>query len=292
MANQWEKELQEYRAKHYHVLTRGDLAHISLEALIAETSASQSTQIFLRQLSDPQVPLWDAFIHSIGDLQENELFAPLKPLLLHVTHLALLYGEEDFFQSPDKWSYLIEINDLWGPKTSGYFLLHPPALHKHIQQAEAVLGTPLPPTFVRFLNCTNGLGIYSQELFYVNGVGEARAFWHLLTDWSRPTYHEIASEWWRWQDLYADERQRDQEEGIIADRSDEQAAIPFAQTSDAWCFDRSKPDKTGEYPVFYWDHEQRLREEGVEYPSFEAWFLDEIIGGKLFEDDYDPQENV
>lgn len=78
MTTLWEQTLQEYRATHVHVLTREDLAHTSLEHLIADTSASRSTQTFLRQLADPRVSLWDAFVRSVQcvheDLQESDLF--------------------------------------------------------------------------------------------------------------------------------------------------------------------------------------------------------------------------
>jgi SMI1-KNR4 cell-wall len=289
MTDLWENILQEYRAKNYLVLTRDNLEQISLENLLANIPASQSTQALLRQLSNSRVSLWNAFIYGIQcaheNLQENDLFTPLKTLFEHVTRLTVLHGEDVAWKSPDQWSYLVEIVGLWGRRTPGYFLLHPPALREHVQQAETVLGVPLPPSFVRFLTCTNGLGFYARELEYIGGAGIARAFWPLLTQWGRPSYHEVASDWWQWQDMYAYERQRDQEEGIIADHLDEQIAIPFARTADAWCFDRSKPDEMGEYPVFYWDHELCNRETDVEYPSFEAWFLDGVIGGKLFEDD-------
>lgn len=288
MTNRWQRTLQEYRAKDYLVFAREDLAHISLENLIANTSASPSTQMFLRRLADPRVSLWDAFVQSIQcvqkNLQEDDIFAPLKRLIEHATHLAVLYGEEDFWKSPDKWSYLVEIGGLWESSTPGYVLFHPPASLEHIKQAEVAIGLSLPPTFVRFLFCTNGLGIGTYESWYINGTGKARAFWSLLAEWNRPSYHEIASEWWCWQDLYAYERQRDQEEGIIDNCSDEQVSIPFAYGADAWCFDRSHCNKVGEYTIFYWDHELRRREKDLEYPSFEAWFLDNIIRGELFEE--------
>lgn len=294
MTDPWEQILQKYRTTHIHVLTREDLAHTALEHLIADTSASWPTQIFLRQLADSHVSLWDAFVRSVQcvheDLQESDLFSPLKSLIEHATHLAVVYGEENFWKSPDKWSYLVEVTGLWEHRLRRHFLFHPPATMEHIRQAETIIGVPLPPTFVRFLTCTNGLGLDYQELAYICGAGETRAFWSRLTEWDRPSYHEIASEWWQWQDLYAYERQRDQERGISADRSDEQVSIPFAQLSDAWCFDCSKPGEFGEYLVLYWDHEQRLREEGAECPSFETWFEAEVIRGEYFVDDEDELE--
>jgi hypothetical protein len=50
--------------------------------------------------------------------------------------------------------------------------------------------------------------------------------------------------------------------------------VPFAQTFDAWCFDRTRTGEDGEYPVMLWDHE--LREAKEIYPDFVAWFAGEV----------------
>ena len=75
----------------------------------------------------------------------------------------------------------------------------------------------------------------------------------------------------------------DQERGTVADRSAEQICIPFAQTGDDWCFDRSKPDRDGEYPVLFWDRETRTA--SWLYPSFGSWFLEGIIRGRELDEE-------
>ena len=66
----------------------------------------------------------------------------------------------------------------------------------------------------------------------------------------------------------------DREGGIDTFLSDETILVPFSMTFDAWCFDRTRPDEDGEYPVMLWDHE--LREAKERYPDFAAWFAGEV----------------
>ncbi|MGH7488910.1 MAG: hypothetical protein ACREMY_25405, partial [bacterium] len=73
---------------------------------------------------------------------------------------------------------------------------------------------------------------------------------------------------------YASERVMDRERGENNFRSDETALIPFATTYEDWCFDRTRPDRAGEYPVVLWDHELRTAED--RYPNFSAWFAGEF----------------
>jgi len=77
--------------------------------------------------------------------------------------------------------YLFEIAPLEEGHRYRYILAHPPATVTHIQQAETVLGTALPPSYVQFLQATNGLGIGTNERYCICGAGEARAVWDDVT---------------------------------------------------------------------------------------------------------------
>jgi hypothetical protein len=87
-------------------------------------------------------------------------------------------------------------------------------------------------------------------------------------------YHEVAASWRAFQGTYDYERIMDRERGEDTFRSDETVLIPFAHTYEDWCFDRTRPDSAGEYPIVLWDHERR--EATDMYPQFDAWFAAEV----------------
>jgi len=242
---------------------------------------SVPTLSFLQHLSDPHLPLWEALFMSVlsvhGDIQEKEAFPPLKQLIGHATQVAVMYGEYSAWKSPDKWSYLFQVKDLFESNTYDYFVAHAPATLEQIHQAESALGMQLPPTYVRLLTLTNGLGLYLDERSFICGVGDARATWDEVVNFQKLTfprheYHEITSYWLQWQDVLEYERERDRETGINTFLSNERVCVPFAYKSDDWCFDRSQHNEDGEYPILFWDHE--LRKATFKYPDFEAWFID------------------
>jgi len=86
--------------------------------------------------------------------------------------------------------------------------------------------------------------------------------------------HEVAAAWREFAGTYAYERIMDRERGEDTFRSDETALIPFAYTYETWCFDRTRPDSAGEYPIVLWDHE--LRAATDRYPDFDSWFAGEV----------------
>jgi hypothetical protein len=281
MSLTWESVLERYRAQNLQVLTRESLLHSSLETLINGLPISVPTLSFLQQLSHSQLSLWDALFISVlsvhGNLKEKEAFPPLKQLIDRVTQVAVIYGEHFAWKSPDKWSYLFQVRDLFESNTYHYFLAHPPATVEQIHQAETVLGMHLPPTYVCLLKLTNGLGLYLDERSFICGVGDARATWDEVVNFQKLTYprhvyHEITSNWLQWQDVLEYERERDRETRINTFLSNERVCVPFAYKSDDWCFDRSQQNEDGEYPILFRDHE--LREAIFKYPDFEVWFID------------------
>lgn len=290
MSITWEEALQDYRSHHFRVFTREQILSTPPEILTAELPASTAVLAFMQQLAQPQLSLREAFVTAVQSFDEsmhpNGIFAPLIELLDRAMHVAIMYGEHFVWKSPDQWSYLFMVENgvksADGSDASAFFVVHPPATRTHIQQAEAVIGVPFPPTYMQLLQMTNGLGLDLNELAFICGAGNARAAWDKAElfeagNFLRDTYQEIASYWFAWQDVLAYERQRDRETGIDTFRSDERKYIPFAYTYDEWCFDRTNPDERGEYPVYFWDHE--LREATYKYPNFEAWFVDVAILG-------------
>lgn len=291
MSVPWQSVLDQYRAKHFHVLTHEQLVQTSPEKLTKDLPLTPAVISFLRSLSQPQMTLGKAFVTSVQavhtEVQTYEIFAPLRNLLSYVTNVAVLYGEHFAWKSPDQWSYLFEVKDVNDQQVRNYVLAHPPATKEAIQQAETMLGMQLPSQYVQFLQATNGLGLALNETQFICGAGEARASWG---GWDKErrfqpatipqkTYHEIASYWFQWQDVLAYERQRDRETGLTTFQSDERVCVPFASTIDDWCFDRSQPDEEGEYRILFWDHE--LRQATYMYTNFAAWFVDIVIHRRL-----------
>lgn len=281
MSLAWQDVLEHYRSQHFQVFTREQFSSFSLEALISGILTSSATRKFLQGLLQPHTSFWDVLFAAAQTankgFNEQSTFVPMRQLLNHAKQVAVLYGEHFAWKSPDKWSYLFEVLN---GNESNYIIVHPPATNEQIQQAEAVLGISLPPKYIQFLQLTNGLGIAIDEIQFVCGVGDARAVWDYEKTFQAGTfisdeYHEIASYWFRWQDVLAYERQRDRETGINTFLSDEKVCIPFAHVVDDWCFDRSHSNERGEYPILYWDHE--FRETTNVYPDFEAWFLDIVL---------------
>lgn len=283
----WESVLDHYRSQRFQIVTREQLFLESIEKVMKGSFVPPAPHRFLEGLAEPQTSLWEAFVlgvQSAQDVQESHIFAPLKNLLKKATHVAVIYGEHFNWKSPDSWSYLFEVVDVHDKNARQYIIAHPPATREQIQQAETILELKLPPQYVQLLLATNGLGIELDETSFLCGVGDARAAWYDPQTFqpgafNRPSFHEIASHWFRWQDIYAYERERDHETGDNTFLSDERICVPFAYTIDDWCFDRSQHDSEGEYPVLFWDHE--LRQATLFYPDFESWFVDIVIQRRL-----------
>jgi hypothetical protein len=213
------------------------------------------------------------------------LLEPVRALLARAEYAAVVWGHPDHWQSPQQWGYLLQVRSRRVGRASEHILLHAPASPADIASAEAALRMRLPPSYQRFLALTNGLGIGTTELTYIGGAGPARAYWEpvILNHWLECDHcHEIAAMWRQFQGVYDYERIRDWENGENSFLSDETALVPFAQTYDAWCFDRTRQRADGEYPVMFWDHE--TREASERYPDFPTWFAGEAMP-YLFDED-------
>lgn len=278
----WDEALACYYddSRQFQVFTRDILQQTPLDSLLNGLHVPVPTFHFLQNLSQPHLSVWDAFILSIRQVHAQiEVFPPLEHFLMHATNVAVIYGEFYAWESPDKWKYLFQMNDPSDVNKQLYFVAQPPATLKHIHQAGTVLGMQLPPSYVHFLEFTNGLGLGAgpDEFYFICGAGEARAFWDDVVNFRSLTstiheYHEISSNWLQWQDTLSYERERDRETEITSFASDERVYVPFAYKGDEWCFDRSNPNENGEYPVLFWDHE--LCEATWKYADFASWFID------------------
>src|SRR5215472_6148161 len=113
MIDSWEKTLEEYREMNFHVLTRDNISLTSIAKLNSGIPVSPSAHAFLKGLAQPQMSLWEAFFQSVqhihSNLREQDIFSPLKQLVLQATNVAVLYGEHPRWASPEKWSYLFQL---------------------------------------------------------------------------------------------------------------------------------------------------------------------------------------
>jgi hypothetical protein len=192
--------------------------------------------------------------------------------------IAILCWPPTTWRKESRWSYLLQLRSL-REEESSYIVLHAPASSQDIAAAEAVIRSKFPPSYRQFLLLANGQGIGALSIVGIHGAGPTLANWDaaVLNNWfeCEKHQHEIAANWRHFQDLYDYERVMDWERGENSFGSDETILVPFAQTDEAWCFDRTRPDANGEYPVLFWDHETR---EAAEYfADFSTWLIKEII---------------
>ncbi|HEX9055941.1 MAG TPA: SMI1/KNR4 family protein [Ktedonobacterales bacterium] len=267
-------------------LTATDWSHLSAEE--PPLPVRTFTELWAQQSAQHAVEPWRILVESaasvtpgirdeLDGVAEPSALGPLRALLARVEQAAVVFGHPGNWTSPDQWAYLLQVRHAQRADAYEHVLLHPPASEQDLAQVEHVLAVPLPHSYHRFLLLTNGLGLGERELSYVCGAGPRRAAWPAvqLNQWMEcARQHEIAAAWREFQGIYAYERIMDRERGENTFGSDETALIPFASTFDAWCFDRTRPDSAGEYPIVLWDHEARAATE--HYPQFDAWFADEV----------------
>ena len=260
---------------------------------LADEDPPASVRAFADLWMDGRLDLWSVVVESAArqtpsirsEISDQSVLAPFRALLSRAQPLAVIYGHPHHWTSPNQWAYLLKVRDAQRSGVNVHTLLHPPAREEDITQAERILGILLPPSYRRFLLLTNGLGIGVAENSYVCGAGPQRATWTpvMQNAWMKcGGQHEITARWREFQGVYASERVMDRERGENTFRSDETALIPFATTYEDWCFDRTRPNSAGEYPVVLWDHELRAAED--RYPNFGAWFAGEFER-YLFADD-------
>lgn len=206
------------------------------------------------------------------------ILQPLRSLINHAEHAAIIWEQEPHRKSPLQWGYLLQIAS-HDAKGDPYItlVLRPPATTDDIIKAEHVLNMTLPPSFIRFAMVTNGLGSDVREFTFVTGIGPSRAQWPrvMLNLWRDCAgLHEVTARWREFQGIYAYERIMDHERDENTFLSDETVLVPFAHTYEDWCFDRTQQRADGEYAVMFWDHE--MREATLYYPDFVTWFEHEV----------------
>lgn len=276
----WQQALQECRDAGFRLFPLDQsFSEAALHSLAEEPSPAVIA--FARLWNQAAPDAWQTLVQSaasvnpgvIEDATTPPLLEPVRALLARAEYAAAAWGHPDNWQSPLQWGYLLQIRSRHAGRAPEHILLHAPASPADIAAAEAALRMKLPPSYRRFLMLTNGLGIGIRELTYIAGAGPARADWNpvVLNQWLEcQPYHEIAAMWREFQGVYDYERIQDWEGGVNTFLSDETVLVPFAQTYDAWCFDRTRQRADGEYPVMFWDHE--TREASERYPDFLAWF--------------------
>lgn len=212
--------------------------------------------------------------------------SPLRRLIQGASSAAIVWGNRAALVSPDHWTYLLQLRPKRPDAPPSHIRLHLPAAPSSISAAEYVLGMTLPPSYTQVLTLTNGFGLDFAEYEGIAGAGPQRAIWEpvVANDWLHCShYQEVTALWRQFQGINASERELDQEAGVNTFLSDERPLVPFLWTAygDLWCFDRSRQQEDGEYPIIFWDHE--MREATEHYPTFTHWMegqLERKVFGK------------
>ena len=269
----------------YHVFAIDAAPTAADWANLADMEPPEPVRAFAELWAREDVGPWRVLVESTAAINpgirdaasDGAKSAPLRALTARAERAALMFGHPSHWTSPNQWSYLLHVRHTRQAGVYANVILHPPAESADLAQAEHVLAIKLPPSYRRFLLLTNGLGIGEREFSYVCGAGPQRANWNvvMLNRWMEcGTLHEIAAQWREFQGTYAYERIMDRERSEDTFASDETALIPFAHTYETWCFDRTRQDSAGEFPIVLWDHE--MREATDRYTDFDEWFAGEV----------------
>lgn len=285
----WQQELQKYREKDIVAI---DCDEADAEAkLLAHANGElpPSVGAFFHRWQQTSRDPWQALLQSaamanpgvIKELASAAFLQPLRSLLAHVEQAAILCWPPTTWRKEQRWGYLFQLRAPRDSEESSHIVLHSPASPQDIAAAEAVIRLNLPPSYRQFLQITNGLGFClsdTRALSWICSVGPAHVHWNtvLFNDWfeCEKHQHELAASWRSFQNAYDYERIVDWERGEKIFDPDEAIMVPFAHTYEAWCFDRTRTDANGEYPVMFWDHE--TCEASEYYADFSAWFAEEV----------------
>ncbi|GCE11826.1 SMI1/KNR4 family protein [Tengunoibacter tsumagoiensis] len=284
--DQWRKILQSYRAQGVQAVSLAEPeAEKLVRALVVGEPLPPAVASFIRLWLKGSGEPWQILIQSASvvhagvkkELGSGSLLEPLRALIQRVVDVAILCWPPTPWYPSQRWGYLFQVKALQAEKAPKQIVLHTPASLQDIAQAEAALRLTLPPSYRRFLLVTNGFATGVHRIPWICGAGPGLANWKsvLFNKWSDcEGYHEIASLWRAFQGIYDYERIRDWENGENTFLSDETVLVPFAQTYDEWCFDRSRRKVSGEYPVIFWNHETRQASDY--YKDFSSWFAGEV----------------
>lgn len=277
----WLSSLETYAASGF-LFFPVDGLDLSARAIEARTGTSLpvSVEEFYRAYGLAGGDLWQALLASAAAINPGSdvslsAAAPLRALAQQAEHVALVWDQRFAWRSPERWGYLCSIRPGHPLSAANNILFHLPATASEIRAAEQVVGMPLSPSYKNLLRITNGLGIGVQDLACVSGAGPQRADWELVLqgDWLHVDHaHEISAVSRVFYGVYDDDGGLDEVARILLGRK---VIIPFAQTYERWCFDRSAPSTDGEYPILMWDHE--LCRARYLYTTFADWLQREFV---------------
>ncbi|HEU5379685.1 MAG TPA: SMI1/KNR4 family protein [Ktedonobacteraceae bacterium] len=291
-ARTWQETLQRLTEQGFRVVPLDTSVTLSeMQRVIGEAPPGNVIE-FCRLWQKNHDEPWKDFVGSItlGDtpvrreIEEIATSYPLRRLINRAEYAAIVWGNRAALVSPDPWAYLLQLQPKRPDADPGHIRLHLPADPSSIIAAESVLGMTLPPSYTQVLVLTNGLGLDFSGYESIAGAGPQRAVWEpvVANDWLHCShYQEVTALWREFQGNIASEREREQEEGVNTFLSDEGPLVPFLWTAygDIWCFDRSRQQEDGEYPIIFWDHE--MREATEQYPNFTHW-MEHQLERKVF----------
>lgn len=278
----WEDALRVRKRAGYQVLRLDGAPVDDVMSALKEHDAPDAVRVFAQGWMQPERDPWRALVESAAvvnpevwaELGADALLAPVRILLQRAEYAAITWGRPCFWTSTVQWTYLLQFSTKDEQATVEHMILYPPATSDDIFKAEAVVNMKISPTYRRFLQITNGMDIGAMiAVAFVNGAGPSRADWKAVvnTDYAKcESSREIAAYWRTFQAIYDGERIWDREHGENTFLSDETVLVPFAHSTDDWCFDRAQRHANGEYAIMFWDHE--MREASHEYDDFATWF--------------------
>ncbi len=283
----WRQTLQHYREQGLAIVSLNELSDESDLRTFAENAVPLPVSIFFQHCLQAPDALWLALVQSTmavwpsSDLDYARILPTLEPvraLLARAEQMAFVHEPAANNENHRRWSYLFQITASQVNEEPAYLMLYLSATPEEIAEAQNVLRLRLPPGYRHLLMLTNGLRTSPSGTQGIYSVGSTYARWNavLFNHWleCEKYPHEIAANWRVFQGIYDYERIRDWENSRETFASDETILVPFAFTYETWCFDRTRRDKNGEYPIVLWDHE--TREARDYYVDFTTWLSQEV----------------
>ncbi len=282
MDNSWQKALANAEKAGFHSFGLGDHPPTPDELVrVSAHPVPQAVLAFADLWARPGREPWQILVQSAVTVNtaidgSHPSLRSFRQLVERAGQAALLWDQQGTWASPQRWGYLLQIQSRNEGDKFGYLTLHPPATFEDLTAAQEIINVQLPPSYQGVLLLTNGLGIRAQESSFLCGAGPQRAAWATVkgSDWLDCDHmHEIAANWRLFYGVYSDEGFA--MEPYIREALNNKTLIPFAETYDTWCFDRSRQSQAGEYPIGIWDHE--TCEITFAYTNIGEWIQHEFI---------------
>ncbi len=276
--NQWQQDFQKKLGRWNRAITLDHaLSREELRDMTGEEPPSYVLELCQQWHLDHSDP-WQVVTRTIEVQYPDNLQAITQELPAHPLRRLIEQAQQAVIvwhpSRVENWSCVLILPPRQRGYPPGYLKLFEPATSAEIAAAEAVLGMALPPSYQDLLLVTNGLGFSPSGVTQVMGAGPKRALWDVVLrgDWlSCEAYEEVAAQWRFFQGGYADLRTQEQD---IIFHTDETVLVPFLVIEDVYCFDRSRPDLSGECPIVFWDHEDLG---GCDVaPTFRHWLEEEL----------------